>query len=91
MNKAELTRLQRNFEDCMEQIDRLEKSKVQKPAALAIIMGLAGTMLIAGSAFAIGAEPPAVWLCILLAIPGGAGWIIPTSVIRQWFPEESGL
>lgn len=77
LNKVELTRLQRNFEDCMKQIEILEKSKVQKANALAIGIGIVGTMFMAGSTFAIVAEPPIIWLCVLLAIPGFAGWILP--------------
>lgn len=77
VNKTELTRLQRNFEDCIKQIELLEKSKVQKANALSIGIGTIGTMFMAGSTFAIVAEPPIIWLCVLLAIPGFAGWILP--------------
>lgn len=77
MNKQELTRLQRNFEDCMNQIDTLEKSKASKATMAAIIIGIIGTAFIAGSVFAVTANPPIIWLCIVLAIPGFIGWTIP--------------
>ena len=31
----------------------------------------------AGSTFAVAHETPIIWLCILLAIPGFIGWILP--------------
>ena len=31
----------------------------------------------AGSNFAVVADPPIIWLTILLAIPGFLGWILP--------------
>ncbi|WP_099470146.1 hypothetical protein [Konateibacter massiliensis] len=77
MNRAELTRLQRNFEDCVKQIDKLENSKTSKATAAAISIGVAGTMFMTGAVFAVTATPPIIWLCVLLAIPGFAGWILP--------------
>ena len=50
-NKAELTRLQRNFDSCVT--------------------------------FAAVAEPPILWLTILLAIPGFLGWILPVFLYRR--------
>ena len=77
INKTELTRLQRNFEDCMHQIDALEKSKTSKGVMVSISVGIVGTIFMAGSTFAITASPPVIWLCVLLAVPGFAGFILP--------------
>lgn len=82
MNKTELTRLQRNFEDCMDQIEKLERSRYLQANIAAITAGVAGTVFMAGSTFAIVAEPPILWLCILLAVPGFAGWAAPYFVYR---------
>lgn len=82
MNKAELTRLQRNFEDCMVQIEKLERSKYRRANIAAIAIGIVGTMFMAGSTFAIVATPPIVWLCVLLAVPGFIGWAAPYFVYR---------
>ena len=82
MNKAELTRLQRNFEDCMDQIEKLEHSKYLHANIAAIAIGIVGTMFMAGSTFAIVATPPILWLCVLLAVPGFAGWVAPYFVYR---------
>lgn len=83
INKAELLRLQRHFEDCIKQIDQLEKSKTQAATAVSIAVGIVGTMFMAGSTFAVVASPPIIWLCVLLAIPGFAGWISPYFIFRK--------
>jgi len=51
MNKAELTRLERNFEDCMKKIEFLEKSKKASGLMLSINVGLCGIGFILGGIF----------------------------------------
>jgi hypothetical protein len=86
INKMELTRLQRNFESCMKEIERLESSKTSKATMYALMVGIIGTAFMAGSVFAVTATPPRIVLCILLAVPAFAGWILPyflyNSVVR---------
>ncbi|WP_133016797.1 hypothetical protein [Clostridium cuniculi] len=82
VNKVELTRLQRHFEDCLKQINELERSKTSKAIVISIIIGILGTMFITGSTFAAVNNPPIVWLCVLLAIPGFTGWISPYFIYR---------
>lgn len=77
VNKAELTRLQRNFEDCMRQIKALERSKESVAQSVSIGMGVVGTAFLAGAVFAVVAETPIIWLAVLLGIPGILGWIFP--------------
>ena len=77
LNKAELTRLQRNFEACVSEIQILEKRKTSAATAYSIILGMTGTAFMAGSTFAVTAQPPHYILCILFAIPGFLGWIFP--------------
>lgn len=43
LNKAELTRLQRNFEACVAEIQTLEQRKTSAATAYAIILGVIGT------------------------------------------------
>lgn len=76
-NKMELTRLQRNFEASMEELDTLERSKAAKPQVIALTAGVIGTVFMAGSTFAVTAAPPLIWLCVLLAVPGFIGWAAP--------------
>lgn len=61
----------------MRQIEMLEKSKMSLAKTVSISVGVAGTIFMAGSTFAVTASPPIIWLCVLLAIPGFAGWILP--------------
>ena len=77
MNKMELTRLQRNFEACIKEIKMLEQAKTTAALAWALGVGLIGTAFMTGSVFAVTATPPIIWLCVLLAIPAFAGWILP--------------
>ena len=73
----ELTRLQRNFEACVAEIENLEKEKTSRPAIQSLSVGILGTAFMAGSTFAVTADPPMILLCIILAVPGFLGWIFP--------------
>lgn len=77
VNKAELTRLQRHFEACMDEIAALEKSKTANAKIWAIVVGLIGTVFLAGATFAAVHEPPLYVLSAVLAVPGFIGWALP--------------
>ena len=79
-NKAELTRLQRQFNACIVDIQSLEFSKGMKASAVAYAVGVVGTAFMAGSVFAITAN--LVIPCTILAIPGLIGWIAPYWIYR---------
>ena len=83
INKAELTRLQRNLEACVAEISHLERSRQSAATMWALIVGVIGTAFMAGSVFAVTHEPPIIWLCILLAIPAFIGWITPYFLYRS--------
>lgn len=83
MNRAELTRLQRHFEACMDEIRALEQSKTTSATIAALCIALIGTAFMAGSVFAVVHVPPLVALSILLAIPAFWGWILPWFVYRK--------
>ena len=83
MNRMELTRLQRNFEGCMEEIAQLEERKTAGATAAAISVGVIGTAFLAGATFAATAAQPRIVLCILLAVPGFLGWILPYFVFQR--------
>ncbi len=74
-NKTELTRLQRQFEAGVNEIETLERSKVVGASVAAYIIGVLGTAFMAGSVFAYMAGM--IPLMVILAIPGFVGWIIP--------------
>ena len=73
-NKTELTRLQRQFEAIMEDVRRLENSAQNQATMAALGCGMAGTVFMGGSTFAITAAAPIVWLCAVLAVPGFILW-----------------
>lgn len=82
VNKMELTRLQRNFESCIQEITMLEQSGRRTALMWALLVGLAGTAFMAGSVFAVTSTPPRILLTILLAVPGFAGWVLPVFLYR---------
>ena len=88
-NKTELTRLQRNFDGCVAELQALERAKTTTATMAALVIGAIGTAFMAGSTFAVTASPPAVWLTILLAIPGMIGWICPYPLYRRWVRKKT--
>ena len=83
INKVELTRLQRHFEACLDEITALEKSKTANATVAALVIALIGCAFLAGSVFAVTHEPPLIILCVLLAVPGFTGWILPYFIYRK--------
>ncbi len=80
-NKAEITRLQRQFDACVAEVLRLESSKKIKAAAVAYVVGVIGTAFMAGSVFAV--TTGNVGACVVLSIPAFIGWIIPYLLFRS--------
>ncbi len=89
INRTELTRLQQHFEACAKEITVLEKSKSSAATLWALIVGMTGTVFMAGSTFAITHEPPIIWLCVVLAIPGFVGWISPYFLYRFVYRKQT--
>lgn len=83
INKMELTRLQRNFEACAQDLNKLQRAKTSAATIWALVVGIVGTVFMAGATFAVVHEPPIIWLCVLLAIPGFIGWIFPYFIYRE--------
>lgn len=80
-NKSELTRLQRNFDSCVNEILELEKSKYMFAATVAYIIGIIGTAFMAGSVFCVTANM--IVPCIILAVPAFIGWILPYFIYKN--------
>jgi len=74
-NKAELTRLQQEFEGKAHEIEKLEESKAIAPSVIAYGLGIVGAAFTAGSILAFLSHSTV--LCIILAIPALIGWIVP--------------
>lgn len=90
INKVELTRLQQHFEACANEIRALERSKTSAASVWAMIIGVIGTAFMAGSTFAVVHNPPIIWLCILLAVPGFTGWILPKFIYNGIVRKKTG-
>lgn len=91
LNKMELTRLQRNFEASMEELDVLEASKTKIAQIAALTLDIIGTAFMAGSTFAITAATPMLWLCIQLAVPGFIGWILPYFLYKKLVQKKTAI
>ncbi|MDR0812982.1 MAG: hypothetical protein LBO63_03120 [Oscillospiraceae bacterium] len=89
-NKAELSRLQRQFDSGITQIESLERSKSTSAFAAALTVGLIGTAFMAGSVFAIvPTETPSVLLCAILAVPAFIGWALPYFIYKKMLAKKS--
>lgn len=77
INKTELTRLQKHFEDCIRQIEQMENQKTQTAIMVSLVFGIIGTVFITGAVFAVTANTPNYILCTILGLPGIIGWILP--------------
>lgn len=75
--------MQRNFEACVKEIQASEKSKTSVATAYALVVGIIGTAFMAGSVFAVTAQPPYIVLSTILAIPAFIGWMIPYFLYRR--------
>ncbi|MCL2747457.1 MAG: hypothetical protein FWE59_02235 [Oscillospiraceae bacterium] len=89
LNKMELTRLQQHFEACMDEIAALENSKTSAATMYSIIVGLIGTAFLAGSVFAVTNDPPLIFLCVILGIPGLSGWALPYRLFQLFTKKRS--
>jgi len=89
LNKAELTRLQRQFDACVGEITTLEKSKTTNAMIAALMIGLIGCAFLACSVFAVTAETPNILLCIIFGLPGIVGWILPYFVYKAMSLKRS--
>lgn len=88
VNKMELTRLQRNFDACVKDVTQMEQLKTSGATLAAIIMGIFGTICMAGATFAVTADTPIIWLTVLLAVPGFAGWIFPMFLYKSMVRKQ---
>lgn len=91
VNKAELTRLQRHFESCIEEIAALEHSKTSAATIVALAIGLIGTVFMALATFAAVHVPPLWVLCAVLSVPGFIGWLLPFLVYQKMSARRSKI
>lgn len=87
LNKAELTRLQREFESHVDEINKLEISKTAFARVIAYITGIVGTAFMTGSVFAVNAD--LIPLTVILGIPALIGWIVPYFCYRRMSAKKA--
>jgi hypothetical protein len=85
-NKAELTRLQRQFDSCVNDITRMESSRASSASIVAFTVGIIGTAFLAGATFSFLGSM--IVLCIILAIPGFIGWILPYFLYKSTYAKK---
>ena len=88
-NRAELTRLQREYESHMDDIVKLENSKLIVPSAVAYGVGLVGAVFMALALY--GYLQDMKMMCAILSVPAFVCWIVPYfayTVLKQRKTEE---
>ena len=73
----------------MKEISVLEGRKTSTASMRALTIGLIGTAFMAGSVFAVTAQPPIIWLCIILAVPAFICWLLPVFVYKKLLEKSS--
>ena len=87
LNKAELTRLQRQFDACVKDIESLEQSKNSSAFIVALTVGIIGTACMAGATFSfLGGH---ILACIILAVPAFVGWILPYFLYNSTYAKRT--
>lgn len=84
VNKTELLRLENHLDVCRKEIVKLQKSVYTQARFAALIVAFFGTVFMTISTFAVVATPPQVAFCVIFAIPGFIGWILPYFVYRYY-------
>lgn len=86
-SSLELTRLQQQFDSCLNDVSKMEASKGNKAMITAMVVAIIGTAFMAGSVFAIVGNM--VVLGIILAVPAFIGWILPYLLYRRVFRQKT--
>ena len=86
-NKAELARLQRQFDSCVNEIVSMEKSRESSAFIAAMTAGLIGTAFLGASLFSF--LNSLIILFIVLAVPGLIGWVVPYFLYKSAYAKKS--
>lgn len=91
VNRMELTRLQRQFEACMREIQTLENSKDIHATICSLCAGVVGLALLFCAAFTAITSKVLTWLSILLAIPGTIFCALAYPIYRRTYQRRSSV
>ena len=67
----------------------INKAELTRPTMTSITVGIIGTAFMAGSVFAVTAQPPLIILSIILAVPGFFGWLAPYFLYREMAAKQA--
>ena len=82
IHKTELTRLERHFEACAMEIQRMEHSKATAATAGAMMLGCVGAVFAVDSVLSGLHEPPMMFACVTFGIIGVTAMALPCTVYR---------
>jgi len=88
-NRMELTRLQRKFEACVKEVEKLERSKTLLPNMYSLGMGIIGTGFLIAAFFLLSEHPPQMEWGILFLLIGISGWVFPIFIYKATVKKES--
>lgn len=88
VNRVELTRLQRQFEACMKEIQMLESSKDVHATICSLCTGIVGLALLLCAAFTAIASKALTLLGVLLALPGAILCALAYPIYRRVYRKR---
>ena len=89
LNRVELTRLERQFDACANEIIALEKSKATNATIVAMIIGVIGCAFMALSVFSVTAAIPNIFLCVVFGLPGIVGFVLPYFICKKMIAKRT--
>lgn len=90
VNRVELTRLQRQFEACMKEIQTLESSRDVHATICALCTGVVGLALLLCAAFTAITSKALTLLGVLLALPGAILCALAYPIYRRVYRKREG-
>lgn len=88
-NKVEINSCQRQFEDSVSTISNLENSKTTRASIIAFTLGILGTVFMALATFSY--LYGLIVACVILAIPGFAGWALSYVFYRKTIKKRTAV
>ena len=88
VNRVELTRLQRQFEACMNEIQTLESSRDVHATICSLCTGVVGLALLVCTAFSAISERALTWISLLPTIPGAVCCALAYPIYRRVYRKR---
>lgn len=88
-NRMELIRLQRKFEACVKEVEKLEKSKTLFANMYSLGIGMVGTGFLIRAWMLLCRQSPEMKSGILFLVIGILGWIFPVYIYKATLKKDS--